>query len=235
VFGEERSRIRKVGAIGLAGAAAALVGAAALMRAQPVAMSVVALVALIVAWRLVANARAASSALVFALRAVTSFDAAMRRPPAKAPVAHDVPWVRVSAPGCMGFVFLVIAALPIAGLLSEAAHPVDAHEIGVLVTVHVLFSPLVLVAAVLLRSAAVAVDGARREVRVVRRILGMPYARTTLPVEIVHSFSVEEKREARAIETYVVANTSEGPVQLVNGPDARAAVAALVRALGPPA
>ena len=76
VFDEERSRIRKVGAIGLAGAAAALVGAAALMRAQPVAMSVVALVALIVAWRLVANARAASSALVFALRAATSFGAA---------------------------------------------------------------------------------------------------------------------------------------------------------------
>lgn len=230
---EERSRIRKASVIGVAGAAAALLGAAALMRAQPVAMSVFALAAASAAWRLVVNARAAIAALVSALRATTDLGAALRHPPAHAPEVRDVPWIRVSAPGCMGFAFLAIAAFPIAGLLLETAHPVDAHEIGVLVTVHVLFFPLVLAAGVLLRSASVGVDGAQREVFVVRRILGIPYARTSVPLEIVTGFFVEEKREGRGTDTYVVASTTGGPVRLVSGDGAQTAVAALARALEP--
>jgi len=48
---------------------------------------------------------------------------------------------------------------------------------------------------------------------------------------IVESFSVEEKREARGTDTYLVASTRGGPVRLGSGDGAKSAAAALARAL----
>jgi hypothetical protein len=228
VAGEERSRVRRACVIGLAGVAATLSGAAMLMRAQPVVMGLLAVVSLYVAWKLVANARAAIAAVASASRVATGFDAA-RTSPAEAPPSGDLAPVRVRAPNWIGFVFLAIAALVIAVPLLEVGHPVDAHEIGLAFGAHVTFVPPLLAAMVVLRSASVVIDGARREVRVAHRLIGVEYATTSVPLEIVTGFSVEEKREPRGKDTYLVADTTAGPVRLASGDGARAAATALAR------
>jgi hypothetical protein len=227
VFARERARIRTSAAIGLAGFVASLAGAAALMRAQPVAMGIVALVAAFVAWRLLRNVRAALDALASALRAVPALGVEVRAPPAEPRRADDVPWTRVSAPSILGYGLLGVAAIAIACLAAEAAAPMSAHEIGMLFGGQLMFGPVVLAVVALLRSASVSLDGARREVRVARRILGIAYARTSVPLEIVSGFSLQKKREGRFKVRYVVADTSEGPLDLVSGEGAEKAVAAL--------
>ena len=232
VFREERARIRLSFALALAGVVAAFAGACALIRAQPIVMIVIALVAARTAWTSLERSRAATSALASALDAASRFGADVRAPFASG-AAHDVDWLRVKGPGCMGFALLGLILSPIAAMLvAETTAPVSASKIGLLAFVHVFVAPVVFAVAVLLRSASVSLDAARREVRVVRHILGVPYARTTVPLEIVTGFAAEEKKGGRFKTLFLVAKTREDSLELVSGDAAAAAATALSRARG---
>lgn len=227
VYAAERARIQRTAAIGLAGTAASIAGAAVVLPAQPVLMSIIAIVALVVGWRFVRNVRAALAALGSALDAVPLFGAELRARPEDRRLAEDVPWTQVNAPSVLGFALLGIAAIVTASVVASAARPMSAREIGLVVGGQLFCVPLILAGVTLVRSASVSIDGARRELRVVREILGLPYARTSVPLEIVAGVSVEKKKAGRSTDTFVVVSTAEGAFDLAQGEGAAAAVAAI--------
>lgn len=127
--------------------------------------------------------------------------------------------------------FLSIAALVTAGILVQATERVDAKTLGSPIFLHALVAATSLTAFSLLATADVALDAVRREVAVVRRVLDVQYARTTLPLEVVTRFVVEEVPGRRGPTSYVSAVTDAEPLKLVAGSGARAAAETLNRAL----
>ena len=192
----ERARLRRHRAIGLAGAAAGILGSAMLLPAQSVAMSVLLLAAAATGWRVLANARRATAAVDEAGSALPDLLARLPPPPAALAIAPSPSPVLVRGPiGLLGGLFAVgmglCSVILGAGLTSEMRHVVPASQIGLLLGIHVMLLPLLLVLGVLLPKVNATLDAARGEVVVVHRLLGLAYTRTIVPLEIVGCFFVE--------------------------------------------
>jgi hypothetical protein len=220
LFEAERARIGRLRVIGLAAAAAALLGSAMVLVAEPVLLALSILAAAACAWRLIANGRGATAALESARGALPDLVAALPPPPPPVTLAIPRPPRQVAvrdAGGALGGVLIaglsLIVLILSAGLLSEMFHRVPAKLIGTLFGVHVLLLPIVVVLSVLLPSAHATIDLARGELVVAHTVLGLRTSRTVVPLEIAGAFFVDSVSGGRSRTTYLAVE--------IAGPDAR--------------
>ncbi len=250
VSAAELARIARTKAIGLGGVAGALVGAGLLIAAQPVVMALLMLAALACAWRVIVNGRSAGAALAEARRALPDLVAGLQPPPPLTTLAvFPVPsGVRLHTSvgildGILVFGLGFCVIILVAGAFSEMHHGVPATQIGLLLGVHVMLLPLVLVLGVLLRRVEAHIEVIRDEIVLVHRVVGITYAQTIAPLEIVGRFFVEGARtRSLAIDTVhrrrsrrdrpASLPTPEQRILLAEGDSVEAAAAALNRALG---
>jgi hypothetical protein len=213
-----------------------------LLRAQPVALALVMLAAAVSAWRVLVNARRATTALDEARRALPDLVASVAPPPAPEALAVEPSPVALrSGAGCFGGIFVVgfgfIVVILGGGVLSELRHSVPADQIGLLLGVHVLVSPIAFALVMMLGRVDARIDVSTRELVVLHRLLGRTVERTTVPLEIVASFFVKGRRPKRLCADTVHHHRPREPApetsfEIVDGDLADDAAAALNRALG---
>jgi len=111
------------------------------------------------------------------------------------PTADPSPVAVRTSGGCLGAFFFVGIGIGcvalIGGLIVEMTHLVPAKQIGLLFGVHIMLVPLAIFLGVLLPKVNATIDTALGEVVLVHRLLGVTYARTIAPLEIVESFFAE--------------------------------------------
>jgi hypothetical protein len=190
----ELSRIARIRTIGLGGVAVVLVGGAMLINAQSVLMVLLMVAALATAWRVTVNGRRAKSALDETAGALPDLVASLPAPPPPRALAmaDPSPVAIFTSGGCLvaffcfgiGTSFVGITAV----LITQMIKLIPAKEIGFVFGVHLLLFPLALFFIVALRRRSATIDTVRGEVIFVHRMLGITYARTVAPLEIVECF-----------------------------------------------
>jgi hypothetical protein len=107
------------------------------------------------------------------------------------------------------------ACVVLMALAADTTNVLDAGEVWIHLFALVFFAPLFTAALVLLAGTHIGVDGERAELVVTRRVLGIPWARTRIPLEIVSGFSTRAVPGLRGSTEELVVQIAAAPSEIV--------------------
>ena len=190
-FAAERARVRRVFAGGVLGAVLMLASAVPMLLAPPFLLlgALIGAVSLLVVWGVVLAARRARSALEDIHGALPAL--ATRLGPPSPPRAIDA-WnarIHLRSSGFAATLLLAAAAVGLPVFVLDATRVIHASSARFSMLTNMVLVPLVVRMALAGAGARIELDRERRELVVVRHVLGVPFARTRVPLDVARGAS----------------------------------------------
>lgn len=189
----EIASLRVHAALGALGALAVLATGARLLTVGFAFIGALsALVGGVLVWRLAVHAQRSRRALATTFDALPDLVARLDPAPPVRPIDASLLPIRLPGNGCVAAMLAVPTTTVLLLLASDTTTLVDSAHARLRLFALLFFTPLVGVTAMTLVRARIELDAEHAEIVVTKRILGLPWSRTRVPVEIFFGASTRD-------------------------------------------